>query len=105
MSKPGWWDRPGKDNNARSKAQEQRHAREVGGGVQPGSGSSRRAPQDVKGPEYLDQLKTTMKASWRISAEEFLAIEKDALTHGREPRMIIEFAGTGLTVVIERYTP
>lgn len=97
---PSWWNRDRERQNQRSRKQERQQAEQVGGKVQRGSGSSWRAPQDVKGPDYLDQLKYTDKRSYSIKVSEWKALVQDALNHGREPRMIVSFPQEGITVQI-----
>lgn len=94
---PAWMGKPQslRRQNARSRAQERQIAREVGGRVQAGSGSSRRAPQDIKSDDDLYQVKYTDKDSYRLTNAEWDKVRKDALTHGREPAMIVEFTKTG----------
>lgn len=70
-------------------------ARAEGGRIQAGSGSSRRAPQDVKSDDSLSQVKYTDAQGYRLTASEWEHVRRDALRHGREAAMIIEFTRTG----------
>ena len=85
---------------------EEAHAKETGGKVQPGSGSSWRAPEDVRGPldesgdGYLDQHKFTDSGSFRITAKEWRKIRANARRAGREPRLIIEFPEHGIKLTV-----
>lgn len=97
---PRWWDER-KDRNRRSRRQEKRIAKESGSRVQAGSGSSWRAPQDIKGDEHLTQVKFTDRASYRLAAAELDAVLRDALQAGRDPRMILEFVSFGLRVTMD----
>ena len=87
--------------NARSAKQEADHARKTGGKVQAGSGSSWRAPEDVRGPlddddeGFLDQLKSYETGRITITDEEWAKSRKNAHIAGREPRWIIEFPASG----------
>lgn len=94
---PAWWDGPPakKRQNARSRAQERRVAKETGGRRQAGSGSSRRAPGDVKTDDELIEVKYTDKDSYRLTEAVWNKVRNDALTHGREPAMIVEFSQSG----------
>ena len=84
-----------KRQNKRSQRQEAAHAAKVGGKVQRGSGSHRAAPQDVRADEHLDQIKYTDKPRYTLHLHELLHIRKDALMHGREGRMFIQFERHG----------
>lgn len=99
---PAWWGgKPArKRQNARSRAQERRVAKDTGGRRQPGSGSSRRAPGDVKSDDELIEVKFTDKPSYRLVEEVWQKVKRDALTHGREPAMIVEFTQTGTRLKI-----
>lgn len=103
---PSWWgDRADKKRqNDRSRAQERRVAREVGGRTVAGSGSSWRAPGDIKAEDYLVEHKGTNKASFRLTLEDWEQAASDALRSGREPAMIIEFASTGRRLLVTEYT-
>jgi hypothetical protein len=101
---PGWLNNSKvnkKKQNTRSARQERARAREVGGKVQPGSGSSWRASGDVKAVEYLEELKYTDAASFGLKVEDWNAIKRKAHIQGRVPRMLIEFPLEGLRLVVE----
>lgn len=104
MSLPPWFDRESshkrKQINKRSKKQESERAKQIGGRVQPGSGSSSRAPQDVRSDEYMEQLKFTDQDGYRLTAKEWLGLAHDASTFGRTPRMVIDFEKYGIRLVI-----
>jgi hypothetical protein len=100
MVMPKWFDRPRQDNNKRSQQQEKQWAAKTGGKVQPGSGSSYRAPQDVISEQYMDQLKFTGKDSFVIKIDEWDKLYMDALRHDKEPRLIISFDKHNLELVI-----
>jgi hypothetical protein len=103
---PSWWDdeRAKADarrrQNRRSQAKEARVASEVGGRQMPGSGSSWRAPGDVKSDEDLLEHKFTDKRRFILTLEDWEQARSDALKSGREPGMIIEFARTGRRLLI-----
>lgn len=86
--------------NRQSAAQEARRATETGGRRQPGSGSSYRAPQDVKHEHYLEQTKYTDADSFSIKVDEWEQIKADAARSGREPLLFIEFRKRMLKLVI-----
>lgn len=100
-----------RDVNRRSARQEKRHAERTGGKVQPGSGSSYRAPEDVRGPldgndeGFLDQLKQYATGRITLTAAEWLKLRKNARQVGREPRMIIEFPEQEIALVITETEP
>jgi len=90
---PAWWgERQDKQRqNRRSARQERRIAREVGGRVQPGSGSSPRARGDVKAAEELIEMKYTDKDSFVVKKSVWLEHVRRARVNGRDPVMIVEF--------------
>lgn len=93
-----------KKRNARSRRQERKRADEVGGHVQAGSGSSWRRPEDVVGPDAVEQLKFTDADGFRVTAAELERILDNALRNGREARLVIEFSRFDVRLVgtIER---
>lgn len=103
---PPWWDKESahkrKQINKRSARQEKDRAEQIGGRVQPGSGSSSRAPQDVRNDEYLEQLKFTDADSFALKAKEWLAGEDDASRFGRSHRLLIDFDKYGIRLVVTR---
>lgn len=92
--------------NQRSAKQEKEHAQRTGGRVQAGSGSSWRAPEDVRGKldaeggGYLDQLKSFATGRYTLSAKEWIKLRRNAHKDGREPRLIIEFPEQGVRLVV-----
>jgi cytochrome oxidase assembly protein ShyY1 len=103
VSLPGWFGQERQDNNRRSRRQEARHAKATGGRVQPGSGSSWRAKEDVRSAEHLDQLKSTQKASWTLRVEDLMILDRNAARDGRVGRTIVEFVEQGVSYVVTRY--
>ena len=65
----------------------------MGGRRQAGSGSSWRAPQDIKTEDYLVQVKYTDRASFTLKRSEWDSLARDAARAGRDPIMVIEFTG------------
>lgn len=92
--------------NERSARQEAKHAKKTGGKVQAGSGSSWRAPEDVRGPldedgdGFLDQLKSMASGRITITDKEWARSRKNARNAGRDPRWIIEFPNSGTTLML-----
>lgn len=99
---PSWLGRKAvlKRQNTRSQAQERKVAEEVSGKVQRGSGSSWRAPRDVKSPNALIEVKYTDKSSYLLYAEMWQKYRVDAWQAGREPEMIIEFSKLGIRLKV-----
>lgn len=98
---PKWMDKQEKRlQNRHSKEQEKRLARQVGGRVQAGSGSSWRAPQDIKSPEYMIQAKYTGKSEYPLKASDLIQVAVDANRCGRTPVMIVEFTAYRKRAVI-----
>jgi hypothetical protein len=84
--------------------QEHKRAKEAGGRVMPGSGSSWRAPQDVVTETHLEQLKYTDGGGFRFLLRDWLMLREDAIRMGKDPRMVIEFmqqGGTSVRIVLE----
>lgn len=96
---PLWVNRKGQQQNATSRKQERNIAKERGGKVQPGSGSSWRAKEDVQTPDSLIQIKYRQK-SYSLTAEEGRMLMRNALQVGREPEMIIEFPASKLRAIV-----
>lgn len=99
---PAWWSDKAdkKRQNARSAAQERRRAADVGGKVQTGSGSSWRAQGDVRGVEYMDEMKFTDAKSYSLKILTWRKARKAAESQGREPRLIIDFPEAKLRLVV-----
>jgi hypothetical protein len=99
---PGWMsDKAAKQRQNRSSArQERRHAREVGGRVQAGSGSSWRAKGDVKSAEHMDELKETDGRSFSLTMLVIRKIMRAGEQSGREPRLIVDFKAYGVRAVV-----
>lgn len=110
---PAWWGDAAdkRKQNRRSARQERERATKTGGHVQPGSGSSYRAPQDVITPldtderGYVESIKYTDSDGFRIDAREWAKLRADALRSGREPRLVIDFTKrqTRLVIIEEDY--
>lgn len=90
---PEWWGGKAdkKHQNARSARQERKIAKETGGKVQPGSGSSPRARGDVKTAEELIEAKFTDRASFVLNKHVWNEHRRRAANQGKEPVMIIAF--------------
>lgn len=92
--------------NARSARQEKKYAKESGGKVQPGSGSSPRAPEDVVEPVGPDgegdlvQLKYTDAKGFRITVAEWKRLRANARRVGRSPKLVIDFESEGIRLVV-----
>lgn len=103
---PPWFGDKGakRTQNSRSRKQEKRRAEEVGGKVQAGSGSSWRRPEDVVGPETVEQIKYTDAKGFAVKAAELERILQNALRNGREPVIVIEFSQQRIRLIghIER---
>jgi hypothetical protein len=99
-SLPEWFDGR-KQQNARSKKQENDRARQLGGRRQPGSGSSRRAPQDVKTDKLLEQVKYSDKDRITIKVADAIQTLNDALLFGREAGWCVDFENHGIRLIIQ----
>lgn len=99
---PAWWsDKAAKQTqNRRSASKERRLAREVGGRTVVGSGSSWRAPGDVKSDTHLLEHKYTDKRSFGLKLADWEQAREDAIKAGKEPAMVIEFTVAGRRLLI-----
>lgn len=99
---PAWW--TDKDlkrkQNSRSAKMERRVAKEVGGRTQVGSGSSWRAPGDIKSDTHLIEHKYTDKLSFVLKLADWEQARSDALQSGKDAAMIVEFASTGKRLLV-----
>lgn len=102
MTTPPWWDGRAarRAQNASSARQERRHARDVGGKVQRGSGSSWRAKGDVLSGQFMDELKETDGRQFSITTTIMHKLFRAADQYGREPRLIVDFKSIGKRAVI-----
>ena len=102
MAIPAWLHNDGgrRERNRRSARQETDRAEQVSGRRQPGSGSSYRAPQDIRGTEHLEQIKFTDSARYTLSVYEWINLRADAYRSGREPRLVIDFPVYGIRLVV-----
>ena len=100
-TQPAWWDPDQrKTRNQRSKTQELNRAKDTGGRVQAGSGSSWRAPQDVVTGEHLEELKFTGKSSYSIKTSMWVKLRSNAVRLGREPKLVIDFVEEGVRLIV-----
>ena len=72
--------------------------KERGGRTRPGSGNQRSKPGDGITDTELQQIKTTMNKSFRITKDMWNQIEDEAAMMGREPGLIIDISGLVLEV-------
>lgn len=102
MTTPPWMTKANRlrQQNRRAHQQEARTAQTLGGKVQGGSGSSWRAPRDVKTSDSLVECKYTDGTTYTINALDWLRYRKDALLNGREPELLIEFPRLNLRLRI-----
>jgi hypothetical protein len=81
-------------NKTRSKLQEKRIAKDVGGKVQKASGATAFAKGDVRTEGLLIEAKTTGQRSYRVDISEITKIQSEALAKGASDwAMQIEFQG------------
>lgn len=82
-------DGPGK--HKKSKAQERRIAKELGGKTQRGSGSKDFHKGDIKSVELLVEAKRTDKDSLSVKKEWLIKIFQESVSYSRIPALSIEF--------------
>lgn len=99
---PAWMNkkRAGQVQNKRSKKHEERLAEQVGGKRVVGSGTSWRAPQDVKSDTHMIQHKYTDKASFSLKVPEMEQIHDDAERAGRGNALVIDFDKYGIRAIV-----
>jgi hypothetical protein len=99
---PGWLSGTGgrKTNNRKSREYERRLARDTGGRTSAGSGSSWRAPEDVRSDTHLIQHKFTGKRSFILTVTELERVFTNARRAGREGAIVIDFESVGLRVTV-----
>lgn len=78
------------DPKKKSKKQEKRIAREVGGKQTPGSGSRWNAKGDVKTSSLLIEAKTTTHRSFSVTSTILDKISEEAVLCGRTPVLSVE---------------
>lgn len=79
----------------RSKRQEDRIAKDVGGRTQPGSGAVWGYRRDVVTPEFMIEAKTTRGKSHRAIVKDLEFLRKQAYEREKIPAYIITFEGEG----------
>lgn len=97
---PKWFENDKQTQNRRSRQQEKKLAKGSGGRVQAGSGSSWRAPQDIKTDEHLVQVKYTDKDSYPLKVLDLIQIATDAYRCGKTPVLIVDFPARRKRAVI-----
>lgn len=75
----------------RSRAQERKIAKEVGGKVVKGSGCMRHAKGDVKMEQFLIEAKTTDAASYALTVETMNKVIDEGLEIGKEAILQLDF--------------
>ena len=107
-NKPDWWDgKPAKKRqNRRSGKMERRVAKDVGGRVQPGSGSSWRARGDVKSGTHMIEHKYTDKESYSVKKRTWFNLKAIANNCGKLPALVVHFGteADSPAIVITEYT-
>ena len=83
-------DRWARDRLSRSRKQELKVAKDVGGSTCPGSGSSWSAKGDVKSKELLIECKRTDKDSLTLKASVLSKIQLEAIAEGKMAVLSVE---------------
>lgn len=91
MTIPSYFTRD--DVKRRSKKQEKRLAKRLGGRTQKGSGSVTFHKGDVKSTELLVEAKQTVKASMSVKREWLEKISREAMAYNKVPALALEFVG------------
>lgn len=99
---PEWMSRKNKlkRQNKDSASQERSVAKLFGGRRLPGSGSSWRAPHDVKSPDNLIECKYTDHTTYVLRVSDWKKLADNAHNQGRDPIMVISFRQYGINLEI-----
>jgi hypothetical protein len=89
-----------KDPYKRSRQQERRAAKRLGGRTTPGSGNGWVQKGDVHTDDLLVEYKTTNHLSYRLFEDELLEAEREALIAGRDALFGISFGRSGRNWVV-----
>lgn len=89
-----------RDPFKRSRQQERRAAKRLGGRVTPGSGNGWIHKGDVQTEDTYYELKTTNAKSYRLVEDDLLLAEREALLAGRDALFAISFGRSGRNWVI-----
>ena len=84
----------------KSKRQEQRLAREMGGKRQPASGSRWGNRRDVVTPRFLVEAKTTEQARYSVVLEDFAFLRRQAYQGQKTPAYIVEMQDKAEVVMV-----
>lgn len=85
-----------------SDLQEARIAQDLGGKVQPASGSRWGARRDVKNDAWLIEAKTTSQGYYRVITRDLAALQQQAYQQGRTPAYVVEFQELGSIAIVPR---
>lgn len=89
-----------RDPYKRSKQQERRAAKKHGGVVNKGSGNGWVHKGDVRTDEHLFEFKTTNDKSYRLTEDELVEAEVNALRAGRRALFGISFGRSGRNWIV-----
>lgn len=92
--------RRGQSKKERSKQQERRSARKVGGRTQPASGALAGRKGDVQSEHFVIECRYTDAAQYIFKLADWDKLRKQAVVRGREPVMEVEFPEHGRKVYI-----
>ena len=85
--------------NDKSRKQERRLAKEIGGHTTPASGAFWSRKGDVRSDRYLVEAKRTDKASISIKADVWDKIRREAIIDGRIPVLALQIGSVDLAVL------
>ena len=89
-------------NKELSDRQEARLARDLGGKVQPASGSRWGARRDVKTDAWFIEAKATRNGDYRLITRDLQALQRQAYQLGRTPVYEVEFYPHGSIAIVPR---
>lgn len=89
-------------NKERSLVQEKRIAKDVGGKLQPGSGSRSGYKRDVVLPRFKIEAKTTEHSTFGIDVKDLAYLKRESLLEGKVGVYIVQIAGSEELCIIPK---
>lgn len=92
-------------NKESSKKQEKRIADDLGGRVQPASGSRWGYKRDVRTPEFLVEAKISDSKSVSVVARDLRFLKQQAYQMGKNPAYVVEVRGSSVAILPKEDVP
>ena len=87
------------DYQKKARRLEKKLAEKLGGKRQPASGATPWAKGDIKFKDVLAEVKQTGKSRYTLKLKELFKIEKEAISDGKIPIMILDIQGSKFVVL------